>query len=327
MNRRDMFALLGGAAMLPVAARAQQAGMPVIGFLRSSSSLANAKSLVMAFGLGLKEAGYVEGQNVAFEFRSAENYPDRLPALAADLVRRKVAVIVATNTQTALTAKAATQTIPIVFQGGADPVEIGLVASLNRPGSNLTGMSILNSTIAAKRLQLLYELVPVATSIAFLVNPANPVLAESETKQVRPAALALGVNLQLLNASDHDGIEAAFATLLRQQVGALQVSADPLFITQTDQLVGLSAQYAVPTMYQYRDFTAAGGLMSYGASLTDQYRQLGVYAGRILKGERPADLPILQPTKFEFVINLKTAKALDLTVSPTLLAIADEVIE
>jgi putative ABC transport system substrate-binding protein len=327
MRRREFITLLGGAAAsCPLAARAQQPTMPVIGFLRSAS-LANAKGLVTAFGLGLKEAGYVEGQNVAIEFRSAEDHPDRLPALAADLVRRQVAVIVATNTQTALTAKAATRTIPIVFQAGADPVEIGLVASLNRPGGNLTGMSILNSTIAAKRLQLLHELAPAATSIAFLVNPANPVLAESETKQVQPAALALGVNLRVLNASDRDGIEAAFATLLRQQVGALQVSADPLFITQSDQLVGLSAQYAVPTMYQYRDSTASGGLMSYGASLADQYRQLGVYAGRILKGEKPSDLPVLQSTKFELVINLKTAKALGLTVPPNLLAIADEVIE
>jgi putative ABC transport system substrate-binding protein len=238
-----------------------------------------------------------------------------------------VAVIVAPNTQSALVAKAATQTIPIVFQAGADPVEVGLVASLNRPGGNLTGVSVLNATIAAKRLQMLHELVPVVTSIAFLTNLANPVLAASETAPLQQAAPALGVHLLVLNASDPSEIEAAFASLIQQRTGALQVSADPLFINKSDQLVALAARHAIPTIYQYRESTAAGGLISYGASLTDQYRQLGVYTGRILDGSKPTDLPVAQTTKFELVINLKTAKALGLTVPLPLLTRADEVIE
>jgi putative tryptophan/tyrosine transport system substrate-binding protein len=325
MRRREFITLLGGApAVWPLAARAQQPTMPVIGYLNSVSRYS---PFLAAFWRSLNEAGYVEGRNVAIEYRFAEGHVDQLPALAADLVRRQVTVIVATNTQTALVAKAATQTIPIVFQVGADPVEIGLVSSLNRPGGNLTGVSVLNSAIAAKRLQLLHEVAPAATSIAFLANPANPVLADSETREVQPAARALGVHLLVLNARDQGEIEAAFPAIVRQRAGALQVSADPLFINKSDQLVALAAKYAVPTMFQYRESTAAGGLMSYGASLTDQYRQFGAFTGRILKGSKPADLPVEQISKFEFVINLKTAKTLGLTVPLSLLTRADEVIE
>jgi len=324
MKRREFIAGLGAAAAWPRVARAQQPAAPVIGFLGGGSRDA---SFLAAFWRGLNEAGYVEGRNVTIEYRFAENQVDRLPVLAADLVRRQVQVIIASNTQTALAVKATTQTIPVVFQAGADPVEIGLVRSLNRPGGNLTGISVLNATIAAKRLQLLHEIAPAAASIGFLVNPANPVLAESETAQVQPAARALGVRLLVLNASGEHEINAAFATLVEQRIDTLQVSADPLFINKSDRLVELAAQYAVPTIYQYRESTAAGGLMSYGTSLTGQYRQLGIYAARILKGGQPADLPVEQVTKFEFVINLKTAKALGLTIPSGILAIADEVIE
>jgi putative ABC transport system substrate-binding protein len=324
MRRREFIVGLCGATAGPLIVHAQQASVPVVGFLGNGPQYA---PFLAAFVRGMNEAGYIEGRNVAIEYRIAEGQADRLPALAADLVRRKVAVIVAQNTQTALAAKAATQTIPIVFQAGADPVEIGLVASLNRPGGNLTGTSVLNATIAAKRLQLLHEAAPVVSSIAFLVNPTNPVFAESETRQVLPAASALGVRLLILNASDQGEIETAFATLVERRTGALLVGADPAFVRTSDRLVALAAQHAIPTMYQYRESTAAGGLMSYGASITSLYRQLGVYAARILKGDKPADLPVEQVAKFEFVINLKTAKALGLTIPETLLATADEVIQ
>jgi putative ABC transport system substrate-binding protein len=326
IGRRKFITLLGGAAVWPVAARAQQPAMPVIGFLRSTS-LANATKLVAGFRRGLQETGYVEGQNVGIEFRSAEDHPDRLPALAAELVRRQVAVLVAPNTQTALAVKAATQTIPIVFQAGTDPVEIGLVASLNRPGGNLTGVSNLGTAIVAKRLEFLRELTMAATSIAFLANPANPALADSETSELHTAAHALGVQLLVLPASDQSEIEAAFATLIQQRISALLISADPLFINKSDQLVALAARHAVITIFPYRESTEAGGLMSYGANLPEQYRQLGVYVGRILKGEKPAELPVQQSTKVELVINLKTAKSLGITVPLALLTRADEVIE
>jgi putative tryptophan/tyrosine transport system substrate-binding protein len=262
MRRREFIAVLGGAAAWPVAARAQQASMPVVGFLGNSNG-PQYPPFFAALLRGLNEAGYIEGRNVTVEYRFADRQGEPLPVLAADLVRRKVAVIIAQNTQTALAAQAATQTIPIVFQTGADPVEIGLVASLNRPGGNLTGVMVLNTTIAAKRLQLLHEVAPAATSIAFLVNLNNPALAESETRQVEPAARALGVHLVILSASDQGEIEAAFATLVQQGIGALLVSADPIFIRTSDRLVALAAQHAVPTMYQYRESSAAGGLTSY----------------------------------------------------------------
>jgi putative tryptophan/tyrosine transport system substrate-binding protein len=326
MKRREFIAGLGGAAAWPIVASAQQAPVPVVGFLGNSNGPQYAPFLA-AFLRGLNEAGYIEGRNVTIEYRIAEGQVDLLPVLAADLVGRKVAVIVAQNTQTALAAKAATQSIPIVFQSGADPVAIGLVASLNRPGGNLTGVMVLNSTIAAKRLQLLHEVAAAASSIAFLVNPINPALAESETREVQPAAHALGVRLLILNASEEGEIASAFATLVQQRIGALLVGADPVFVSKSDRLVALAAQNAVPTMYQYRESTAAGGLMSYGASITSNYRRLGVYAARILKGDKPADLPVEQVTKFEFVINQRTANTLGLTVPETLLATADEVIQ
>jgi putative tryptophan/tyrosine transport system substrate-binding protein len=329
MRRREFIAGLGAAAW-PVVSRAQQPAMPVVGFLGNGPNLGNGPQfspLLAAFSRGLSEIGYVEGRNVTIEYRFAEGKIDQLPVLAADLVRRNVAVIVAQNTQTALAAKAATQTIPIVFQAGSDPVEIGLVSSLNRPSGNVTGITVLNTTIASKRFQLLHEAAPAATSIAFLVNRINPALSESEARQVQPAAHALGVHLLILSASEQGEIEAAFATLAEQRIGALLVSADPIFVRESNRLVALAAQHALPTMYQYRESTAAGGLMSYGASITSLYRQLGVYVARILKGDKPADLPVEQAAKFEFVINLKTAKALGLTIPETLLATADEVIQ
>jgi putative ABC transport system substrate-binding protein len=327
IKRREFIVGLGSAAAWPVAARAQQPAMPVIGYL-DAGAFETRRGAVAAIHRGLSETGYVEGRNLAVEYRWAEGHYDRLPTLADDLARRRVAVIVALgSTVPAFAAKAATNSIPIVFSVGVDPVESGLVASLNRPGGNLTGISILVSAVAAKRLELLHEMVPAATLIAYFVNPTSPVAAEAQTKELQAAAGILGVRLLVLNASDPSEFEAAFATLVREQAGGLVGSGDGLFVNHREQLVALAARHRVPAIYADRVYTAAGGLMSYGTDILEVYRQVGVYAGRILKGDRPADLPVQQVTKIELVINMKTAKALGITVPETLLAIADKVIE
>jgi putative tryptophan/tyrosine transport system substrate-binding protein len=326
VKRREFITLLGGAvAAWPLAARAQQPAMPVVGFIAGSSPSALSQQ-VAAFREGLKEAGFIEGVNVAVEYRYGEGQLDRFPAFASDLVRRQVAVLVVSNPTAVLAAKQASTTIPIVFSVGSDPVEIGLVASLNRPGGNITGVYQFTAGLEAKRLGLLQEMVPKATAIAALVNP-NYAGAENQLRDLQVAATRLAVQLVLVRANAEDEFNAAFSTIVQQKAGALLVCASPFFNARRQQLVLLAARHTVPAMYEWREFAAAGGLMSYGTSLGDAYRQAGVYAGRILKGEKPADLPVVQVTKFEFVINLNAAKALGLKVPPPLLARADEVIE
>jgi putative tryptophan/tyrosine transport system substrate-binding protein len=328
VRRRDFITLLSGAvASLPLAARAQQPAMPLIGYLGVSSFEKSAGRSLHAFKRGLAESGYVEDRNVTIEYRWADDEYDRLPALAVELVQRGVAVLVAAGSPAALPAKAATTVIPIVFMIGSDPVELGLVAGLNRPGGNLTGVAYLNVEVAPKRLELLHELIPTAKSIALLVNPANPVVADAQAKELQAAISTLGLNLMLVKASNPLEVEDAFATLVRERVEALQIGVDPLFGNHVDQLVTLAARHKVPTIYPWREFTAAGGLMNYGSSIPDAFRQVGVYTGQILKGAKPADLPVQRPTKLQFVLNLKAAKALDLEVRATLIARADEVIE
>jgi putative tryptophan/tyrosine transport system substrate-binding protein len=326
VKRRTFITLLGGAAAWPLAARAQQAAMPVVGFLNSASPTAWAH-LAAAFLQGLGEMGYIEHRSVGIEWRWAEGRYERLPALAADLVRRQVAVIVATGGLPAnFAAKAATKDIPIVFSTGQDPVKTGLVASLSRPGGNITGVNLFVSQMEGKRLGLLRELVPTAALTGVLLNPTNPP-AESQLKDIQEAARAVGQQIHIANAKSEHDFAAAFATLAQLRAGALLVAADPFFNSRRDDIVGLAAQHAIPTIYEQREYVMAGGLMSYGTSLSEGYRQIGLYTGRILKGEKPADLPVFQASRFEFVINLKTAKALGIEVPPNLSARADEVIE
>ena len=328
MRRREFISLLGGAAAAwPVAVRAQQAVMPVIGFLGGTSPDTFADRL-RALRQGLKDTGYVEGENVAIEYRWAENQNDRLPELATELVRRKVAVIVATGGNTsAFAAKAVTTTTPIVFGVGEDPVKLGLVASLARPGSNLTGINFFSNELTTKRLELLRELLPGVARVAVLVNPANATNTETTLRDVEPAARTMGLQIQVVNASTGREIDAAFATFVRERPDALFVGQDIFFNTRRVQLANMAARHAVPITSGSRDLAEVGGLMSYGSNIADAHRQIGVYIGRILKGAKPTDLPVMQSTKFELVINAQTARMLGLTVPPTLLARADEVIE
>jgi putative tryptophan/tyrosine transport system substrate-binding protein len=325
MTRREAIVLLSGAAAWPLAARAQQAGEPVIGFLNSGTATAYAP-LAVAFRQGLSEAGYAEGRNVAIEYRWAEGHYERLTALAGDLIGRRVTVIAATSTPAALAAKAATTTIPIVFTAGVDPIAAGLIGSLSRPSGNLTGVNVYLSALWGKRLGLLRELLPNAAVIGMLVNPNFPD-AGSQAKDVKEAAGIIGQQVHIVNASSESDIDSAFAKLVQLPVGALLVASDAFFVSHRDQIVALAARQALPTIYPVREFVFAGGLMIYAPDLGDGYRQAGIYVGRILKGAKPSDLPVVQPTKFDFVINLKTAKALGLEIPDKLLALANEVIE
>jgi putative ABC transport system substrate-binding protein len=325
MRRREFIVGLAGAAAWPLVVRAQQSPPPVIGFLVAARPETYAP-IVAAVRQGLSEAGYVEGRNLAIEYRWGEDDYDRLPALAADLVRRQVAVIIAFGPPPAKAAKAATAIIPIVFATGGDPVKDGLVASISRPGGNATGVTSLTPALGAKRLELMHELVPKATAIGMLVNPNNPI-SKSQFQDLQETAHAIGQQFIVLNASTEHDLDMAFSTLLERGCGGLVVSGDPFFTAQRERIVALAARHAVPTIYQWREFAIAGGLVSYGPSLTDAYRRAGVYAGRILKGDKPADLPVGQPTRFEMVLNLKTAKTLGLEVPTSILLRADEVIE
>jgi putative ABC transport system substrate-binding protein len=326
MQRREFITLLGGAAAgWPLAARAQQAAMPVIGWLHSAS-LKSVGQFLSAFRKGLSEAGYVEGQNVAIEYRWTEGQYERLPALAGELVRRQVALIVAGSPPAALAAKVATATIPIVFVVGLDPVAAGLVASFNRPGGNATGMTLITGPLAQKRLEILRELVAKASNVAMLVNPTSPD-AVPEIRDVQTAAQANGLQIKMLSASTVSELDAVFESLADLRPDALLVGSDPFFVVRRDQFAAQTARAKIPAIYPFREFTDSGGLISYGTNIANAYRQAGIYAARILKGEKPADLPVQQPTKVELIINLKTAKALSLDVPPTLLTRADEVIE
>jgi putative ABC transport system substrate-binding protein len=329
VKRREFITLLGGAATAPLlsprAAHAQQPTMPVVGFLHVRSS-DNSMPQVAGFRRGLAEHGRVEGQNVTVEYRWARGQYDQLPAMAAELVRQPVAVLIVGTDAAALAAKAATSTIPIVFSVGSDPVKLGLVASFNRPGGNATGMNILTTMLEAKRLGLLHELVPYAANIGVLLHPGAP-NAEGQSRDVKEAARAIGVQIQDLWASTDREIDAAFDTVAQQRIRALAVTANPFFDTRRDRILALASRHAVPAMYHFREYAADGGLMSYGIDLPDAYRHVGAYVGQILNGAKPADLPVMQPTKFEFVINLKTAKALGITVPNSMQLLADEVIE
>jgi putative ABC transport system substrate-binding protein len=326
MKRREFITLLGGGAAWPLAARAQQSAIPIVGFVEGRSAEATVRQAA-AFRKGLNETGYVEGQNVMVEYHWLDGQYNRLPALMADLVRRRVAVIAALSNPPALAAKAATMTIPIVFGVGQDPVRMGLVASLARPGGNATGINFFNQEAVTKRLGLLHDLVPKAVRIAVLVNPANVPAIESTLRDIPDAARAMGLQIQVLNASTRSEIEAAFASLVRDRADALFVAPDVFFTGRRVQFVTLAAHHRVPAAYTQRDFVEAGGLMSYGTDIPDMFRQVGVYTGQILKGVKPADLPVLQSTKFEFVINMQTARALGLEVPNALQLLADEVIE
>jgi putative ABC transport system substrate-binding protein len=327
MRRREFITLLGvAAAGWPLAAGAQQPAMPVVGLLTARSA-GNAPHLLAAFRQGLQDTGFVERQNVAIEYRFAGNQNELLPALAADLVNRQVTVIAALTTPAAFATKAATTTIPVVFETGGDPVQLGLVASLNRPGANITGVTSIAAETVAKRVGLLHELLPRAARFAALVNPNNPLLAEASIKETQAAAVAIGRQLEILTASTDGEIDSAFTSIAQKRVESLLILPDNLFSTRRVQLVIQAARHGVPAIYYDRAHAEAGGLMSYGANITDAYRQAGVYVGRVLKGEKPANMPVLQPTKFELVINMQTARAFGITVPPTLLAVADELIE
>jgi putative ABC transport system substrate-binding protein len=328
MRRREFITLIGGTAVSwPRAARAQQPTMPVVGFLGVSSLEKMGGGVLLDFKRGLAETGFVEDRNVAIEYRWADDHYDRLPALAAELVQRQVTVLAAPGSPAALPAKAATSVIPTVFMIGSDPVELGLIASLNHPRGNLTGFAYLNVEIAPKRLELLHELIPAAKSIGLLVNPANPAEAAAQTKELHAAIDLLGMRLTVVKATNAIDLEEAFAALMREHVDALQLGVDPLFGNHVDQIVALATRNKIPTIYPWREFTAAGGLMNYGASIPDAFRQVGVYTGQILKGARPAELPVQRPTKLQLVLNLTAAKALGLTFPQSLLARADEAIE
>jgi len=326
MKRREFITLLGCAAAWPLAARAQQPAVPVIGLLTSRAP-GDTPQLLAAFRQGLKDSGFVEGQNVAIEYRFAGNQNERLPALAADLVHRQVALIAATTTPAALAAKAATATIPIVFELGADPVQLGLVPNLNRPGANVTGVTQLNTEVAPKRLELLHELIPTTSLMALLVDPTDPTNADTQSNSVLSAAQRLGLKVHVLNASSERDFDRVFASVMQLRAGGLVIGAHGFFTARSEQLGALAARHAVPAAYENREFVAAGGLVSYGGGISDAYRLAGVYAARILKGEKPAELPVQQSTKVEMFLNLKAAKALGLEVPPALLARADEVIE